>query len=282
MMAITSVGYGGTINEVQMATTAGFFAAEYGVLGVNAWKVSAAAGMDRGVAIAPGDGYGHFVTVTSDTQVVLQGAPVTSGSRWDTVVMRRDWQPPAGESTFVLVQGSASQTIAAGRLNTPGVEDDQPIALVRFTAGQTAPTQIIDLRCWSGNAGLLAGSELALGYLQRLGTRVAIGSNVWSRVLDDQGSATWRLESTGDTVGISTNANGAATIQHGLGRTPTKVSLTVVRPPSGVGPGFETVARLADVMLWNRDTSAIEVRVRRIDTGAWFGGQGVTISWRAE
>lgn len=194
MMAITSVGYGGTINEVQMATTAGFFAAEYGVLGANAWKVSAAAGMDRGVAIAPGTGYGHFVTVTSDTQVVLQGAPVSSGSRWDTVVMRRDWQPPAGESAFVLVQGSTSQTIAAGRLNAPGVEDDQPIALVRFTAGQTAPTQIVDLRCWSGNAGLIAASTDALAYLDRLGSRVRVGGDHWSRVIDGQGSPAWVRE----------------------------------------------------------------------------------------
>lgn len=190
-MAITSVGYGGTINEVEMALTAGSFPAEYGVLAASAWKVTAAAGMDRGVAIAPGTGYGHFVTVTSDTQVVLQGAPVSSGSRWDTVVMRRDWQPPAGESAFVLVQGSTSQAIAAGRLNTPGVEDDQPVALVRFTAGQTAPTQIIDLRCWSGNAGLIAASADALAYLGRLGSRVTIGDTVWTRAIDPTGSLAW-------------------------------------------------------------------------------------------
>lgn len=211
MMAITSVGYGGTINEVEMALTAGSFPAEYGVLGANAWRVSAAAGMDRGVAIAPGVGYGHFVTVTSDTQVVLQGAPVSSGSRWDTVVMRRDWQPPAGESTFVLVQGSTSQTIAAGRLRAPGVEDDQPIALVRFTAGQTAPTQIIDLRCWAGNAGLIAASTDALAYLDRLGSNVRVGNDAYARMFDGQGSPAWVARAVAPTSGALGLVAGYAT-----------------------------------------------------------------------
>lgn len=199
-MAITNIGYDGSVNEsdwARMIPSVG--SSEYGVSGTTDWKVTAHATMDRGVNIATGSGWGHGVLSTSDATVSLQGASVSSGDRWDMVVARRNWSGTGGTTTFVIIQGSSSKTLPS-RNNTPGTIDDQPIALLRFTAGQTAVQEIIDLRCWSRNGGLVVKSDLALGYLTKLGARVKLNGEVWSYELlgndvpgwvNEDGSGPW-------------------------------------------------------------------------------------------
>lgn len=155
--------------------------ATYGVRSSDDWKVTAVSGADRTVSIAAGRGWGLGVidkTVANDT---IQLDPITSGSRWDLIAVRRDPTPTKGVTEFVKINGGSTQVIPGGRLSGPGIHD-QPLALVQVTAGQTQPTVIIDLRCWATNGGMVAKSTLALGYLNQLGTCVYIDGVMWRRV----------------------------------------------------------------------------------------------------
>lgn len=151
----------------------------YGVRSGSDWKVTAVTGADRTVSIAPGFGWGYGVidqTVANDT---IQLDTITSGSRWDLIAARRDWTPTAGESKFVKINGGSTKAIPGGRLVTQGQIDDQPLALVQVTAGQTQPTAIVDLRCWATNGGVVAKDDLAKNYLNRLGTELYINGTEW-------------------------------------------------------------------------------------------------------
>lgn len=190
-VAGTSVGYEGSIDEAQWAAIAAHLGSPYWVEGADDWRVTAVAAADRTVRIAAGAGGGHGVRDVSQAQATVQGAVVSSGSRWDTVVVRRDWQ--GNKTSFEIIEGGSSKQIAASREAEPGVKDDQPIALVQFTAGQQLPVQIIDLRCWHGNGGVVAASVEALEYLgAAVGSVVAVGESLWVRTVTAQGSPAWR------------------------------------------------------------------------------------------
>ena len=151
----------------------------YGVRSGGDWKVTAVAGADRTVSIAAGFGWGSGVidkTVDNDT---IQLDAITSGSRWDLIVARRDWTPTAGETKFMKINGGSVKAIPGGRSMIPGGIDDQPLALVQVTAGQTQPTAIVDLRCWATNGGMVAKDDLVKGYLNDLGTEVYINGVGW-------------------------------------------------------------------------------------------------------
>jgi len=146
-VAITSVGYDGSVDEQDWANLARFLGKEPCTLGATGWQVTAVTGPDRTVRVAVGTGYGWGVKDDSDASVDLQLQTITSGTRWDTVVARRDWQPtPGGGTTFVVVKGTSTKALAASLLNNPGVQHDQPLALVQVTAGVSTPTAVIDLR----------------------------------------------------------------------------------------------------------------------------------------
>lgn len=190
-MAITSIGYDGSVNESQWAKMVPLVgSSHYGVAAPGDWKVTSHATMDRGINIATGSGWGHGVLDTSDATVSLQGATVSSGSRWDMVVARRNWSGTGGSTTFQIVSGSAAKALPS-RNATPGTLDDQPLALVQFTAGQTAPTSIVDLRCWARNGGLCARDDMALAYLKLPGSQIMINGKQWNCELDANGNAVW-------------------------------------------------------------------------------------------
>lgn len=207
-MAITSIGYDGSVNEAQWAKLlplAG--SAHYGVAGAGDWKVTTHATLDRGVRVAAGSGWGHGVLDTSDATTSLSGATVGSGSRWDLIVARRNWSGTGGTTTFVLIGGSSSKALPA-RNTSPGVLDDQPLALVQFTAGSTAATAIIDLRCWARNGGMTAKDDMALTYLKEPGASVLINGTSWRCELDANGSTAWSTSVAGriPLFGSSTHA----------------------------------------------------------------------------
>jgi hypothetical protein len=190
-MAITSIGYDGSVSETQWAKLipkAG--ASHYGVDDSADWKVSAHATLDRGVSIAVGTGWGQGVLDTSDTTVSLQAATLSSGTRWDLVVARRNWSGTGGTTTFAIKTGSASKTIPS-RNHDPGSLDDQPLALIQITAGSSGVTSIIDLRCWARNGGVVAKDELALTYLKEPGAQVKINGVLWSCYINSSGSSVW-------------------------------------------------------------------------------------------
>lgn len=197
-MAITSVGYDGSVNETQWAQLIPLVgSSHYGVAGAEDWKVTPHATMDRGVNIAVGKGWGHGILDTSDATVSLQGGTVPAGIRWDCVVARRNWSGTGGTTQFLLIPGTGTKQIPS-RNTTPGTLDDQPIALVQFSAGQTAPTAIVDLRCWGRNGGMTAKDDLAMTYLKEPGSSISINGTTWNCALDANGNASW---STGSVMG---------------------------------------------------------------------------------
>jgi len=156
--------------------------ATYGVRSPTHWKVSAVAGQDRTVSIAAGMGFGYGVTDMTYANDTLQLDTIATGSRWDLIAVRRDWTPTAGVSKFVKVPGGATAVIPGNRQQSPGGIDDQPLALVQVTAGQTQPTGIIDLRTWSGDGGgIVAAHDLVRSFLNKTGTRLNINGVDWIR-----------------------------------------------------------------------------------------------------
>ena len=182
-----SSGYDGTINEKQLAALLPKVGScEYGVAGDTDFQVSPVAGTDRGLLIRAGTAWGHSVVDVSDADVSVQLGAVSSGSRWDLIVLRRDWQPAAGVTTVEVIPGTSDKTQSAAgsgkRETRPGVLDEQPLALVRVTAGSTVIAEVIDLRCWASNGGVFAVDSLALGYLAKPGARVRIGPVDWGYI----------------------------------------------------------------------------------------------------
>lgn len=167
----------------------------YSVEGPLDLQVTSGGGGDRAVSVRQGSAWGDGVLSTWNTGAVLNGASVASGSRWDTVVIRREWTPessPTGTATLMLLQGSSTRAISVSRTTDAGVTtSDQPIALVRFQAGQTAAQEIVDLRTWAGaGGGMVAVSDAALAYLNAPGTQVQIGFTQYTRTMIG-GSPQW-------------------------------------------------------------------------------------------
>lgn len=188
-MALTSIGYAGSVTSANWAKLTAAFGAQYGVGGAGDWKVTTVAGQDRTVSIAVGSGFGHGILDTTDASETVQLGTVGSGSRWDTIVARRTWSTPA--TVLMAVQGTSTQAISASRQANPGVVDDQPIALVQVTAGQQLPTAVVDLRSWRGNGGMVAASEDALGYLTSPGSAIWVNGVLWVRQVAANGTASW-------------------------------------------------------------------------------------------
>lgn len=199
-MAITSVGYAGTVGDAQWALMIPRVGGSlFGVDSVAALKVTAAAGT-RTIQIASGRAWASGILDTSNAAETKALASVPSGIRWDLVVLRRNWATKA--TTIEVVQGGSSKELPT-RQNNPGVQFDQPLALVRVAAGQAAVQEIIDLRCVPGDAGLIALDDLARSYLSRVGTSVRIGDVHWDRVVNAAGSPVWISTAMGDTGWIA-------------------------------------------------------------------------------
>lgn len=192
-MTITSVGYQRAINYAQLGTLLAHAGAQYSVFGVGAFDVLPGPGT-REVLMQPGRAYGQGIVDESDAVVPLVGNPVSSGSRWDMVVLRRNWID--GTTTPVLIQGGSGSTPSLpARETTPGALDDQPIALVRFNAGQSQVQDIVGLQVWHGDGGCFASSPLVRDYLTRVGTRLYIADRTYVRVIDASGTARWVTDS---------------------------------------------------------------------------------------
>lgn len=192
-MTFTSTGYDGTVDETQFARLMVHSAsATYGVAGLDHFQVSAVAGQDRVVQILGGTAWGPGVVDQSSATETVQLASVSSGSRWDMIVLRRDWQPPGGATTVAVIQGGASNLTLPSRNVTPGVLDDQPLAYVRVDEGSTVIGSVIDLRCWARNGGCVAKDTRVMDYLDGYGTELRIGRSSYSRVVYADNSSEWQ------------------------------------------------------------------------------------------
>src|SRR6478752_1806428 len=130
-MALTSVYYDGPVTETDRAKNlAGV--PEYGVYGPEDFKVTSHPTIANAVIVKAGKAHGWGVTDTAAEDQVVNCTPLSVGqSRWDMIVIRRNWQPAlGGPSTLVAVQAGGTPTLPATRKVGPGVEDDQPLFFV--------------------------------------------------------------------------------------------------------------------------------------------------------
>lgn len=191
-MADTSYGYPGSVNAAALATwLPNVAAAQYCVNGPVSGRVIKNTIGDRGVTVLPGSLIGDGIYDIFNTGTDLNFASVSSGSRWDMIVCRRTWSSKT--SIYTIIQGSATKGLPA-RNNNKGVITDQPIALCRVQAGSSTVQEIIDLRTWAHNGGVVANDELVKNYLDEPGTQLTINEDVWVKVItttDSSNSSSW-------------------------------------------------------------------------------------------
>jgi len=194
VLADSNAGFKGMLDTAQWARIAGM-GTRYAIQGADHLVVSRGTGT-RVVRVGAGAAWGDGVLSTFFSPTDLTGAEVSSGSRWDTVVVRRTWQPalnPTGKAELVLLPGSATKGISVQRQTGAGTTvSDQPIALVRFQAGQTAAQEFVDLRVWAGMGGTpVAATTDALAYLADVGTVVLVGDTRYVRQQVASGALEW-------------------------------------------------------------------------------------------
>lgn len=192
-MVISSKGYTGTVNYKDWALVSSFAGAEYGVVGADSFGLSKGPA-DREVRVAPGRAVGQGIVDDSSAVVSVVGTPVASGNRWDLVCLRRNWLTP--ETTLVIVEGDPSGEKVIPLLSDdlerePGVIDDHPLGLVRFSAGKTDAQEFEDVRVWYGSGGAAAKSLLVRQFLQRIGSRVWIQGVTWVLGFGPTGLPLW-------------------------------------------------------------------------------------------
>lgn len=197
-MADQHIGYPGSVNASQLASwMPNVAAAQYSVEGLFDGQVVTNNVGDRGVTVKPGTIIGDGIMDVFTGNTNLNFGSVASGSpdRWDMVVLRRTWNATVGASTsiYTIIPGGPNKTLPA-RNNNKGVLSDQPMALCRIKAGSTAVQEIIDLRCWASNGGVVAVHELVMTYLDQVGTSVIINGKEWCKIVSSDSSSTyWAL-----------------------------------------------------------------------------------------
>lgn len=191
-MALSSVFYDGVVTEGDRARH-GAGTPNYGVYGPDDFRVVAHPTIPYAVLVKAGRAHGHRVTDTAASDQVVQcTAPGAGVVRWDLVVVRRNWQPlPGGTSTLVPVSAGTTARIPTTLNKNPGVLDDQPIFLVKWVGGTSAPTQLIDLRCWAAPGGTVIVDLLARGYLGEPGAAVTLDRTTWQYLPASNGQWDW-------------------------------------------------------------------------------------------
>lgn len=184
-MAITSIGYDGSVDEFNWALLAPVLGHRYGVIGAADWRVSAVPNVDRAVSVNVGVGFALGVRDDSTTAVTIGPFDVAVGTpRWDMVVARRNWT--TNTTTFDKIKGGGAATLPTYKAYSPGSPiDEQPLALVQITPGIQTPTAIRDLRIWQRNGGAFARDELVKDYLPHAGGQIRIGDDLWTATTAD-------------------------------------------------------------------------------------------------
>lgn len=191
-MGLTSVFYDGPVTETDRAKSLGG-APQYGVYGVEDFRVTAHPSIPYAVLVKAGKAHGYGVTDTATADEVVQcSAPAAGTVRWDLIVVNRNWQPAlGGPSTVKAITAGTLPDIPSTRKTSPGVEDEQPLALVKWVEGLSAPQEIRDLRVWAGNGCLFAKDDLARQYLTQIGTVVNVDGIDWALRLGSNDIPYW-------------------------------------------------------------------------------------------
>lgn len=257
-MPLTSTFYDGVVTESDRAKNlAG--SPEYGVYGPEDFKVTAHPSIPFAVLVKAGRAHGHGVTDTAAEDQVVQCATLSgSGTvRWDLIVVRRNWQPElGGPSTLEVVQAGVEPQIPSGRIVGPGIEDDQPIFLVKWQGGVSAPVDFRDLRVWAGNGGLYAKDDLVRKYMEKPGTDININGVSWACQLGDNDLPTWQRYSR----------SFAKAMGRGVLSAIPAVNPNIGPVPVAFPPGKFTVPPIVDV---NSDQSRVTIVAADVTTSGF-------------
>jgi hypothetical protein len=192
-VTITSKFYTGPVNGIAWSQGTGMLGYRYAVGGPGDFLVTKNAAAVRGVSIAAGDAYGGGIWDNSNAPELLE-LPYNAANRWHLVGLDRVWGATKA-TTPDSITGTATQQIPS-RPDDPGAEDVHPLALC-FVAGDSAEvSQIIDLRVFADNSGVLfANSDLVRSFMDGVGTRIRIADSTgwvqeWTRILVST-SPTW-------------------------------------------------------------------------------------------
>lgn len=133
-MTITSAGYSGTVTQEDWALMAQFSGVDSAVATSDGCVVTGTAGT-RVVSVSPGLSWGWGVLATlSGTNTISLAANGSGSTRWDAIVLRRNWSTET--TTLEAVTGTSVEEVPALTVN-PGVQADQVLALVAVPSGAT-------------------------------------------------------------------------------------------------------------------------------------------------
>lgn len=203
-MTLSSVATANTtVGPSQFADMMQAFAAKFVVGSPNDFKP--AVGANRQVTVQPGAciAGGNRVRSTAVETVTCQA--VSSGVRWDAIVLRVDWSTGAtsilaipGTSTSININPSTSSPSTTKVNRIPGVMYDALIAVVRVTSSSSYVDSLMDMRMWGGDGGPLRVSPSGIGspnyYDATPGTFIATDRSGDTRRLDDD--RVWRAIGT--------------------------------------------------------------------------------------
>jgi len=151
----TSYGYSGSVDDLAMASLAGFYGAPDGVCaGIDDWRLRAVPGRQAPtVSVGEGLAYGWGVMDDNVGRPELElAAPPTPGERRYSVFARRRWED-ARSTDLVAVTNSASDgtrlKAAQLALNVPGKVTYQGLGVAVTEYGSNAVKMIYDRRLWA-------------------------------------------------------------------------------------------------------------------------------------
>ena len=263
-MTIYSLGYEASVGEQEWALLAPFLGHRTPIVaGATDLEVIATSGHQ--VRVRGGYAAGWGIRDYSDADTALTVATTPTGVRHDLVVLRRDW---AGTSTSELgttVGGKTSVAVVTGGAaaarpaltQQPGLVTQQPLALIRATAGASTVTVIEDYRVTAGEPYFVrsqaAGLDLPIGSVfflpsgdQYVVTPGMAGEPVvqpWKTPAAPYvpPSPTIPRVRQGTATNIQFNASATAVISHGLGYRPAVMMFT----PRGTSSNDLVVVQLS-------------------------------------
>ena len=294
-MALTAVGFDGTVNETQDALRSRFLGNSLPVVhSKDDLAVTIDTGTARSLRVAAGDCWVPGVMISNSAATTLQFdiVPTAGQSRWDALVLRVNWSN--NTVTLMKVNGTASATPAEllppGLTYNPGVLYDYVLALVKITNGQTSPTALTPWRVWSSKT--LTADSLAPFTNAPLGTEVLLkNGKLYRYLLDATGALTWVQQGmpTAVTSGVLTPAVGWALsttypCRSLVDATGTRVSYDITVRRIGATLRFATDGSIADSIVGTvtgpkpDGPAALPVQFRALGGGAATTLTGV-IAW---
>lgn len=218
-MAITGVGFDGSVDEVQFARLMSLAGVRYAVASPADLAATSVPGV-RSVSIAAGTALGAGVHATSTSPVVLP-LPTPTAGQWHVIALRRDWSANScvlvsvpGETTSSAIPAGVPASLPAMQASA-GTVDDQPLcwAWVNVT---TTSVLLFDLRALTASARL---ASLEQAGVLVTGTTLAYDANVTlgagcSLVKTGQGIVTLTFTAN-RSAGFSTNS-GVAVVPAGF------------------------------------------------------------------